>query len=108
MHLVTEPVEVVARGFWADDKREHMASLTEDERQQEREKFGEYVRVKAPGDDDTRRYTLDRSVNGEVKVGQKLKLAINSTMKPKAVTARDGSAFVKYEEKWRVIGAQAA
>lgn len=92
IQLVTEPVEVVDRGLYDDSKPE----------------FGEFVKIKgAAADAVPLRYTLDKSVNGEVKVGAKLRLVVVARDRPVAHSGRDGRLGVHYETKYKVVGVAA-
>lgn len=93
MLYTTEPVEVLAVGQYDESNPN----------------FGEFVRVKAEGEESSRRYTLDKALNGgRPKVGSRVVLKLVSSMQPKPYTRRDGELANRWVEKFKVIDAQAA
>jgi hypothetical protein len=82
-----EPVEVIGYAPW-DESNERM---------------GEFVRIRVPGEERTRRYTIDRNINGDRPMaGSYAKLTFAERVEPKAYTGRDG-AQLRYVEKRRVV-----
>ena len=84
------PCEVVAIG----DYDEHNATM------------GKYVRVKFDGEASSRRYTIAKTCAAAFKVGQKVKLTLESYLW--AEGARDGSGKVFHVIKYRVVDAVSA
>jgi hypothetical protein len=70
----------------------------------ENPQMGEWVRVKFDGDSQTRRYTLDKSVNGDRPMaGTLVTLRCESVQRHDAKIGRDGHAYVSTREQIRVV-----
>jgi hypothetical protein len=68
-------------------------------------KFGEWVRVKADEDETTRRYTLDKSINGSRPAeGEKVVVQLLSRMKATAYNDSEGRAQSGSKEQLKVVG----
>jgi hypothetical protein len=93
MNAVTEPVTIIGYGKWDDDQP----------------KFGEWVRVKADADAETRKYSLAREINGTRPAEGELRLLeLHSRMKATAYNDAEGRAQSGTKEAWRVTGFRAA
>lgn len=93
MICTSETVSIIGYGPWDESN----------------EKFGEWVRTKAPGDEDTRRYSLAKGINGDRPAeGQLVTLTLHSRMKPTAYIDGDGRAQSGSKEAFRVTAFTAA
>ena len=89
MLATTEEVTVIGYGPWDS----------------EQPKFGEWVRVKADNDQETRRYTLDKSINGERPAeGQRVIVQLLSRMKATAYIDGNGKAQTGSKEQLKAVG----
>lgn len=82
------PVKILGYGPWNENNS----------------KFGEFVRVQVEGEDETRQYTLDKSLNGdrpEPESNARLRLA--TFMRAQAFTKSDGSLGTRNVEKRKVV-----
>jgi hypothetical protein len=87
--IMFEATEVLAYGPWDPDN----------------EKMGEFIRVKFDGDQQTRRYTLDKSLNGDrPNVGEVVSLEAQSVQRLKPYIDRAGEARNAVREQIRVVG----
>jgi hypothetical protein len=68
------------------------------------EKMGEFVRIKVADEERTRRYTVDKALNGEKPAeGATARLIFAERMEPKARQGRNG-LYTVFVEKRRVVG----
>jgi len=89
MLATTEPVTIIGYGPWDPQN----------------DKFGEWVRVKADADQETRRYTLDKSVNGDRPAeGERVTVQLLSRMKATAYIDGNGKAQAGSKEQLKAIG----
>jgi hypothetical protein len=86
---VQEPVEILDYAQWNEDNPQ----------------FGEFVRVKVPGEEQTRRYSLHKDVNGDrAEIGTLAYLTLDSRLVADAYNDSTGKARPTTKEKYRVIG----
>jgi hypothetical protein len=91
-HLLTlkseEAVEILAYAPWDENN----------------DRMGEFVRIRVPGEERTRRYTVDRSINGQRPAeGSYAKLTFAERVEMVAYNDREGRARNRPTEKRRVV-----
>jgi hypothetical protein len=73
------------------------------------DRMGEYVRIRVAGEDRTRRYTVDKAINGDrPAAGSYAKLTFAERVEPKAYNDRNGAPQIRHVEKRRVVGLKPA
>jgi hypothetical protein len=83
-----EPVEILGYGPWDANN----------------ERMGEFVRIKFEGDSESRRYTVDKAVNGSrPNPGETVNIEAESIQRHKAVIGRDSKPYVVTREQIRVV-----
>ncbi len=93
MLCTTEAVTIVGYGSWDPDNS----------------KMGEFVRIKADGDEETRRYTVSKEINGQRPAeGAKVVVTLHSRMKATAYLDRDGNPRPGSKEAFRAVGFESA
>lgn len=88
MQVTTEPVTIIGFGQW----------------DAENPKFGEWVRIKAPNDEDTRRYSIAKEINGSRPAeGEICVVTLHSRMKSTAYIDAGGKAQNGSKEALRAV-----
>lgn len=89
MKVTTEAVTIIGYGPWDEDNA----------------KYGEWVRLKAPTDEDTRRYSLAKDINGDrPAVGEVVIVTLHSRMKATAYNDAQGKAQSGSKEALKAVG----